>query len=107
MRVRAPMLERRERSKAWGSDRHPQVVIFLVRNRLSPNADPRAALPKSHLSARRRRREADVSWSHLEEERERGVGRAVGAGRGERAAVRERERVEHALERVLTLREER
>ena len=47
-----------------------------------------------------------MSWSHLEEERERGVGRAVGAGRGERAAVRERERVEHALERVLTLSEE-
>ena len=47
-----------------------------------------------------------MSWSHLEEERERGVGRAVGAGRGERAAVRERERAEHALERVLALSEE-
>ena len=50
-----------------------------------------------------------MSWSHPEEQRERGVGRAVGAGRCERAAVRERERVdEHALlERVvLPLREE-
>ena len=28
LRVRAPMLERKERSRARGSDRHPQVVFF-------------------------------------------------------------------------------